>query len=77
MLGWFSLAFNLFTLVAVLLTIEFVLIGLAYNHDTNANTARQRGAVEWAELLEAKARRVRRLAWPLRLFLRAEASHQR
>jgi hypothetical protein len=67
---WFSLALNLFTLVVVLVSVEFVLLGWARNEETIGYVARQRGDEELAVLLEAKARRLRRLAWPLRLFVR-------
>ena len=64
-LGWARLAVNLATLLAVWVAVQLALVGMAYNHDTNANVARERGDVGWAELLEARARRLRRLAWPL------------
>lgn len=67
---WFSLAADLLTMVVVALTVEFVLLGWARNEETLAYILRQRGDEELAEPLEAKARRLRRLAWPLRLFVR-------
>jgi hypothetical protein len=62
---YFSLVLNLFTALAVWVTVQLALVGMAYNHDTNANTARERGDEAWAELLEARAGRLRRFAWPM------------
>jgi len=61
---------NLLTMAVCLLTVEFVLLGWARNEEALAYIVRQRGDEELAGLLEAKVRRLRRLAWPLRLFVR-------